>query len=766
MHGMEGILSWELGKIGATNIQILRRAVTFEGDMELLYRANYELRTALRIMIQTYTFKAEDPTELYNQAKEIAWEKHLGLDQTLAVDCTVSSDLFPHSKYASLKLKDAIVDRFREKFGRRPDVDPKRPDLQLNLFIQGDQCYISVDSSGDSLHIRGYRNSGHLSPLNEVLAAGMIVLSGWTKDKVLWDPMCGSGSLVIEAAMLASNTPAGICREDYAFMRWNDFDEKLWEKVKKEALAKIDKTDVRIKAGDISGIHVRMTRSSAELVGLEDCITYECADFFECKGEGETLIMNPPYGERLEHEDIIGFYVAISDNLKMDFTGSDCWMISSNNEALKSFSLRPSKKTVLYNGALECLFQKFELYDGSRKGELVEKAASYSDAMWPDPDDYRPMKLRVIDVEEPEENSRGRGRDDKGSRDTRGSRDDKGSRDTRGSRDDKGSREDRGGSRDRGESRGRGADRSDSKRSHGPGGFHSESGNRRSTPTEGPKPERDRTYRPPSDRKREGDRGGQKRTWSKEGDGSFNPKTKWQGDPDRAFKQRSEWKKDDTTEGAPKREWKKDGEKSTRPKGDWNKGTERTFKSGVDPKKSGDRPPYRKEGESSFKKDFKKSGDRPYKKEGESSFKKDFKKSGDRPYRKEGESSFKKDFKKSGDRPYKKDGDSSFKKDFKKSGDRPYKKEGESSFKKSGDRPYKKDGESSFKKDFKKRDDKPAYKKDGERPPFRKDSDAPRSPRPERPRDSEQQSSPKKEDAKGGGFKDKFLKAGKKKGEE
>ena len=734
MHGMEGILSWELEKLGAKNIKTQRRAITFEGDKELLYRANYELRTALRVMIQTYTFTAADPTELYDQAKAIAWEDHLGLDETLAVDCTVSSDLFPHSKYASLKLKDAIVDRFREQFGRRPNVDPKEPNLQLNLFIQGDQCYISIDSSGDSLHIRGYRNSGHLSPMNEVLAAGMVVLSGWTKDKVLWDPMCGSGTIVIEAAMLASNTPAGLCRTDWAFMRWRDFDEKLWEQVKKNAHAQIDKTGISIKASDISGIHARMTRSSAELVGLEDLMTYEKTDFFDCHGDGETLIFNPPYGERLEHEDIVGFYVALSDHLKMEFEDSDVWMISSNDEALKAFSLRHAKRTTLYNGALECLFQKFEMYKGSRKGELVEKAVSYSDGMWPDPLTYPPLKRRVTISEDEEDpsrfDSRSKGRKESRDGKPRGDRWENRSEDRVGAS--KGKQIKSFASRDREDRKPYNKDDADKRgaRKFGKEGSPSPVDSRRSVDPEAPKVYRDRTYKP----KTEGDKG------------KFRPKQKWENDPDRVFKQRSEWKKADDKSGDKGKGKFNDKRNDQSKSGERRIFNEKTGDYSVE--KSHDKGKFQDKGkgkygdksrslkpkdirerraDSAFKKAFTKGdGKRDYKGE-----KKDYK--GDR------------DYKERADKPsYKKDGDKpAYKKDFKKDGGRP-------TYEKDGDRPvYKKDGE------------KPAYKKSGDKPPFRKDAE-----KPFKREFKKEDDSPKKDKPRGGGFKESFLKAAKKKGEE
>ncbi|NNC83203.1 MAG: class I SAM-dependent RNA methyltransferase [Flavobacteriales bacterium] len=372
MHGLEGLLVDELRSIGAQDVQPLRRAVGFTGDLATLYRANYTCRTAIRILKKSYEFKAKDEAELYDKVKKIAWEQHLDVDDTFSIDPIVNSELFKHSKYASLKMKDAIVDRFRVKMGRRPSVDTDDPDLLINLHIREDKVTVSIDSSGESLHRRGYRSSVHGAPLNEVLAAGMIKLSGWTKESPLLDPMCGSGTIPIEAAMIASNTPPGMLRKHYAFMKWKDFDPEVWKKVKQEVDERIDTQGIRIKASDISGIHVRLARTAAEAMGLGDCIEFQKEDFFELDADEGFLIMNPPYGERMDHQDIETFYEELADHLKRNFAGTQCWLISSNNEALLRFGLKPSKRIVLFNGPLQCLFQQFELYKGSKKGKYQE----------------------------------------------------------------------------------------------------------------------------------------------------------------------------------------------------------------------------------------------------------------------------------------------------------------------------------------------------------------------------------------------------------
>jgi putative N6-adenine-specific DNA methylase len=372
MHGLEDLLVEELKSIGAKKVLPLRRAVGFSGDLEVLYKANYTCRYAIRILKQQFHFEAQNEQELYDKVHEIAWEKLMGLDETFAIDASVNSTLFKHSKYASLKMKDAIADRFRRHYAKRPNVDPANPDLGLHLHIYEDKVSISIDSSGDSLHKRGYRSSGHAAPLNEILAAGLVKLSGWTKDEPLLDPMCGSGTIPIEAAMLASNTPAGLIRQHYAFMNWKDFDLELWEKVKEEENKKIDSSGISIKASDLSGIHVRLARTAAEAIGLADCIEFQKEDFFELDGDSGYILMNPPYGERMDQMDIETFYEELADHLKRNFPGTQCWLISSNNEALLRFGLKPSKRIVLYNGPLQCLFQQFVLYKGSKKAKYQD----------------------------------------------------------------------------------------------------------------------------------------------------------------------------------------------------------------------------------------------------------------------------------------------------------------------------------------------------------------------------------------------------------
>jgi len=367
-HGLEELLAQELTDLGADKVRTLKRAVSFQGDLEMLYRANLHCRTAVRILKTAYSFPAKDETELYEKVSDIPWEDFLQLGQTFAIDSTVFSESFKHSKYASLKMKDAIVDRFKKKSGRRPDVDTRNPDLQLNLHISHERVNIGLDSSGETLNRRGYRASGHVAPLNEVLAAGMVMLSGWDKEQTFYDPMCGSGTLPIEAAMMACRIPPGYHRKHFGFMDWPDYDEEIWKNLIKEAEGRMDlEADVDIRGSEMKGLYVRMAKSAAKAVGLHGRIRFFQGDFFEQSMKDSMIMMNPPYGERIGHRYITDFYADIADHLKQSFTGSTVWILSSNEEALKYFGLRPSRRIRLFNGPLECSFQKFELNKGTKK---------------------------------------------------------------------------------------------------------------------------------------------------------------------------------------------------------------------------------------------------------------------------------------------------------------------------------------------------------------------------------------------------------------
>lgn len=369
MAGLEPVLSKELEAIGAEDIKSLTRAVSFTGDTALLYKANYTLRTALRIFAPIHQFKASNEKELYKAAYAFDWKPYLDPKRTFAIDAVVNSELHTHSKYAALKVKDALVDQFRDKYGRRPSVDVKNPDLRIHLHIAQDQCSILLDSSGDSLHKRKYRFEKVQAPINEVLAAGMILLSGWQGEKPLIDPMCGSGTFLVEAAMIARNIPPQKGRKRFGFMNWVDFDPELWDKVKEEAHAKEKTLDVPIIGSDISANAVQIARKNIAMAKMTDDIEVRQQDFFSSVGvfESAMLIMNPPYDERMPVEDIALFYKQIGDHFKQAYPGYEAWLISSQIEAIKRVGLKPSRRFHLFNGPLECKFFRYDLYAGTKK---------------------------------------------------------------------------------------------------------------------------------------------------------------------------------------------------------------------------------------------------------------------------------------------------------------------------------------------------------------------------------------------------------------
>ncbi len=371
LMGMEPPVVEELKELGASNIQEKRRAVYFEGNKELLYKANIHLRCAVSVLKPLFWFRAHKESVLYKQIAKFDWLSVMDLNQTFAITSSVHSPFFNHSKFISLKAKDAIVDMFREHLGDRPNVDPINPDIKINIRVSEADFDISLDSSGDGLHKRGYRQSGHGAPLNEVLAAGMIKLSGWKPEQPFVDPMCGSGTLAMEACMISTNTPPGLMRNQFAFMNWKDFDAELYAKVVADAKAKIRKPLAPIFASDISGRILEIAQSTADEMGFSDFIEFKESRFSEFSYDGEpgVIVMNPPYGERLNKLDVLSLYKRIGDTLKSEFNGFDAWIISSNMDAFKNVGLRPSRKIPLMNGPLECKFIKYEMYKGSKKAK-------------------------------------------------------------------------------------------------------------------------------------------------------------------------------------------------------------------------------------------------------------------------------------------------------------------------------------------------------------------------------------------------------------
>lgn len=368
LFGLEDVLAQELAHLGALNIQKQNRAVAFTGDISLMYKANLYLRTALRILNPIHHFNAKNEQSLYKGIQQVDWRKYMKVKQTLAVNCAVHSPYFKHSHYVELKTKDAIVDQFRNRLGKRPSVDLKNAHIRINIHIYQDQCTVSLDSSGNSLHKRAYRLEKNPAPLNEVLAAGMILLSGWKADRNFVDPMCGSGTLPIEAAMMAYKVPPGMYR-DFSFMNWPKFDNVLWKKIHQEAQDKIEPYfGSKIIGADLSGISINIAKENlrrSKLVRGVKLQNQHIEDFTPPKEPG-TVIINPPYGERMQPKDIEGLYKSIGDQLKKKFEGYDAWILSSNKGALKRIGLRASKKLDLYNGSLACKYYHYEMYRGKK----------------------------------------------------------------------------------------------------------------------------------------------------------------------------------------------------------------------------------------------------------------------------------------------------------------------------------------------------------------------------------------------------------------
>jgi len=374
--GLEQVLAAEIEELGGANVQVLTRAVSFEGDKRLLYKANYCLRTAQRILMPIFTFQMADEDDLYNQITAYPWENFLTLQKTLAVDAVSSDSELSHTHYIAQRTKDAIVDRFRTiSNGRRPNVDIENPHVRINIHIRGSICDVSVDSSGASLHKRGYRVSNAEAPLSEVLAAGLIMLSGWKHDCNFIDPMCGSGTLVIEAAMIANNFPAGMYRKEFGFMHWPDFDQELWNEVTKEAMDKQTEFEFQILGSDISPKNLASAKANVKSARLHKDITLSVNPFSALQpppGDPGIILINPPYGERIRLNDIIGLYKSIGNTLKQEFAGYQAWVISSDQRALSMIGLRPSAKLPVFNGPLECRFEHFDLYKGSKRGRYME----------------------------------------------------------------------------------------------------------------------------------------------------------------------------------------------------------------------------------------------------------------------------------------------------------------------------------------------------------------------------------------------------------
>lgn len=371
LQGLETVLADEVKSLGASHIDIGKRVVSFKADKKLMYRANLELRTALRLLLPIASFEVRDEKSLYDGVRKIEWETYLQLSQTFAIDAVTHSEIITHSQYAALKTKDAIADRFRHLNGARPSVNVHHPDVRIHLHISNNMCNLSLDSSGRSLNQRGYRLDGGFAPLNEVLAAGMVLLSGWKGDTHFIDPMCGSGTLPIEAALYAYNIPPQINRSNFGFLKWQNMDRDLWENVQEEAASKHRSPGILIQGSDENFRAVKTARANVLSAYLEDKVSIDRKKiaFAAPPPPPGILITNPPYDERMEIEDVAGFYKDVGDILKQKYSGYHAWIISGSQEGLKHVGLRAYKKIALLNGKLPCKFQGYELYDGSLKNK-------------------------------------------------------------------------------------------------------------------------------------------------------------------------------------------------------------------------------------------------------------------------------------------------------------------------------------------------------------------------------------------------------------
>lgn len=368
-QGLEEILAKELVALGANNVQIGRRMVSFTGDKAMMYKANFHLRTAVRILKPFLHFKASNADEVYETVKSVAWEEYLDSNSTFSVDSVVYSEVFRHSKFVAYRVKDAIADYFNEKYGERPTVRLNNPDLVFHIHIAGEDCTLALDSSGESLHRRGYRVETGPAPINEVLAAGMIMLTNWHGECDFIDPMCGSGTLPIEAALIARNIAPGVYRQGYAFEKWKDYDNELFKSIYEDDSAEREFKH-KIYGYDIEGRMVACARKNVKSAMMGDIIQIECRDIkdFEEHSEPALMVVNPPYGERLVPEKLLQVYKELGSRLKHAFQGNVAWVISNNYDCFDQIGLKASARIPLFNGDLDCEFRKYELFQGKYKG--------------------------------------------------------------------------------------------------------------------------------------------------------------------------------------------------------------------------------------------------------------------------------------------------------------------------------------------------------------------------------------------------------------
>ena len=372
--GFEELLAKELQQLGAQEVEPGIRMVAFKGDQGFMYKANLALRTALKILKPIFYFKATNETNLYTGIAKIKWNNYLQPHQTFVIDTTVHSDYFKHSQFVSQKCKDAIVDQFRNETGQRPSIDKDYPDVRINIHIAKDQVSVALDTSGASLHHRGYRTATNIAPINEVLAAGMLLLSGWDGQGDFIDPMCGSGTILAEAAMIACQIPANINRKEFAFEKWSDWDPDLFATIETALLNKVREFHYTITGFDKAPSAVLKAKDNIKNANLQDYITIQECNFFDTEKTTKGplhMLFNPPYGERLDIQ-MERFYAEIGDTLKKSYPGTNAWFITGNLEALKFVGLKPSRKIKLFNGSLEARLVKYEMYEGSKRTKFQQ----------------------------------------------------------------------------------------------------------------------------------------------------------------------------------------------------------------------------------------------------------------------------------------------------------------------------------------------------------------------------------------------------------
>ena len=367
--GLEEILAKELQQLGGRDVEVFKRGVSVTGDIGFLYKANLCLHSALKVLIPIAKFEASSEQELYDNIKLLEWEKFISVSDSIMIEAVLNSDFFDHSLYVSQKVKDGIVDRFRDKTGSRPDVDLIHPAFKVYVHIYKNEVSLHLDSSGEPLYKRGYRSDINQAPMKEVLAAGLVKLSGWEPHQLLIDGMCGAGTIAIEAALWANNIPPGYYRNDFTFMKWRNYDEALYETIYDGSISKIKNNKVEIIANEIDALTIKKAKINVKNAKVDDVVTCNHQSFFDLSTERKSgvIILNPPYNERMPLAETEKLYKEIGDKLKKDFKNFVAWIITSAPEGVKSVGLRPSRKIQLYNGSLDCRFLKYELYEGTKK---------------------------------------------------------------------------------------------------------------------------------------------------------------------------------------------------------------------------------------------------------------------------------------------------------------------------------------------------------------------------------------------------------------